>query len=330
MPVPGLELSVVIPSYNRRAMLRRCLEALAGQTQDPGSFEVVVADDGSGDGTAEMVEGLQTPFAIRLLKQRQGGWAAAQNAGIEASAGRICLLIDDDIIVSPQLVAEHIAGHDAGGCTIGLGPLTQTRPDARDWYADAFATEWNKHFEELARRPAGWMDCYGGNLSAPRAALLEAGGFATDLAAAADIELAFRLCEAGCVPRYFPNAEAVHDDQKRGERQLEDARRRAVAYVQIADRHPQAEGDLLGWFRTGSGREIAARRLLIALRVSPHLLAALGRAIPSPERRIFWLHLVQRFGFWRSVREQVGRDRWGALTRLETGPPEDTALEWLP
>jgi len=319
------DLSLVIPSYNRRPLLRRCLEAFVPQSQDPRTFETIVVDDGSSDGTTEMVEGLETPFELRLLRQRQGGWAAAQNAGIEAATGRICLLIDDDIVASPELVTAHIAGHaEHEGPTIGIGPLTQKPPEARDWYAHTFAEEWNKHFAELAGREPGWMDCYGGNLSAPRAALVESGGFATDLAAAADVELGFRLCEAGCVPRFFAAAGAVHDDQKRGERLLRDATARGVAYLQMIDRHPRAEADLLGSFRADGAREVAIRRLLIALRVPPGLLAALGGAVPGAGRRTFLHHAIQRYALWRSVRHEVNGERWRQLTR---GDPTRGELE---
>ena len=310
------DLSVVIPSYDRRSMLRRCLEALIAQTQDPGTFEVVVVDDGSSDGTTEMVEALETPFELRLLRQRQGGWAAAQNAGIEAAGGELCLLIDDDVIASPALVAVHIAAHAAhDDPTIGIGPLTQRPPEARDWYAHTFAAEWNKHFLALAQRQPGWMDCYGGNLSAPRAALVESGGFAKDLAAAADVELGYRLCRVGCVPRFFPAADAVHDDQKRGSRLLRDATFRGVAYLQMVERHPEAEADLLGTFRAASAREVAVRRLLIALRVRPGLLKAVGGLVPGAERKAFLHHAVQQFAFWRSVRHEVDGERWRELTR---------------
>lgn len=307
---------MVIPSYNRRAMLERCLAALTGQSQDPSSFEVVVVDDGSSDGTTEMVEALDTPFELRLLRQKQGGWAAAQNAGIEASAGRLCLLIDDDIIASPHLVSAHIAGHAAApGAAIGIGPLTQEPHSGNDWYARAFAAEWDKHYAALASRQPTWMDCYGGNLSMPRTALLETGGFASDLAAAADVELAFRLCEAGAAPAFFADADAIHDDQKPGSRLLRDAELRGVAYLQIVARHSGAEEDLLGTFEEGSGREQAIRRGLIALRVRPRLLSALGRAMPSADGRVFLHHAIQRFAFWRSVRHEVDRSRWRALTR---------------
>ena len=72
---PPYALSVIIPSYNRRELLRRCLDSLAVQTQDAASFEVVVVDDGSTDGTAEMVAELHTPYRLQLVRGKQQRWA---------------------------------------------------------------------------------------------------------------------------------------------------------------------------------------------------------------------------------------------------------------
>ena len=187
-------------------------------------------------------------------------------------------------------------------------------PRESDWYSRAFAAEWNKHYALLAERRPGWMDCYGGNLSAPREALLRTGGFAADLAGAADVELAFRLCGDGLEPRFFPRAKASHDDQKQTPRLLRDAAMRGTAYLQIAARHPTTAGDLLGTFRTGSGREVAIRRALIALRVPPRLLTAAGGLVPGERLNSFLHHAIQRYAFWLSVRRQVDARRWRELT----------------
>jgi glycosyltransferase involved in cell wall biosynthesis len=303
-------------------MLERCLGALARQSVDPGTFEVIVIDDGSSDGATEMVEGLETPFELRLLRQDHGGAPAARNVGIEASAGRICVLIDNDIVASPGLVAAHLAGHARHERALGIGPLTQIPPRARDWYAHTFAAEWDKHYSDLRRRPATWMDCYGGNFSAPRAALVESGGYMEDLPGAADVELPYRLWRAGFMPQFFPDADAVHDDQKRGPKILKDSARRGRAYLLFAEQHPGAEADLLGSFQVDGPREVALRRVLISLRVPPGLLVALGRLVPGAHRTVFLHHAIQRYAFWLSVRRTVDGERWRQLTRgsLSRGP----------
>src|SRR4051812_34406551 len=90
------EISVVIPTHNRRERLRSCLDSLAGQTLEPSRFEVVVAVDGSTDGTAEMLHELETPFALRVVVQPQSGQAAARNTGVAAASAQFVLLLDDD------------------------------------------------------------------------------------------------------------------------------------------------------------------------------------------------------------------------------------------
>jgi cellulose synthase/poly-beta-1,6-N-acetylglucosamine synthase-like glycosyltransferase len=62
-----LRASICIPSYKRREILLRTLESLNVQSAPPGTYEVIVADDGSADGTPEVLATLQTLYRLRLL-----------------------------------------------------------------------------------------------------------------------------------------------------------------------------------------------------------------------------------------------------------------------
>ena len=313
---PGI--SVIVATHNRRELLRRCLESLAAQTQDPSSFEVIVVVDGSTDGSAEMAEAFEAPYRLRVLRLEKAGHAAAQNAALELAAAPICLLLDDDVVASPELVAGHLEGHRGQPWAIGVGSLTQEPPAANDWYAHAFARGWGEHYEELAGRDARWTDCYGANLSAPRAKLVEIGGVSTDLPAAKDFDLALRLCRAGCVPRYLPRAHGVHDDQKGRGRMLADARRQGGMHVELATRFPEAAPTLLDW-RAGAGpRELALRRAAIAVHLPPAPLASLGRLVPGAGRKMIWLHFVRRLAFWQGIRGSLGRRAWRSVTHGRT------------
>lgn len=310
------ELSVLIASHNRRERLLRCLDSLASQTQDPTSFEVIVADDGSGDGSAELAEAFEAPFRLRVLKLEKGGKAAALNAAIELAEGGVCLFLDDDIVASPELVAEHLAAAREAPATLGIGVLTQKPPRGRDWFARAYATAWDERYRELERRGADWPDCYGGNFSAPRNALLEVGGFATDLAAVEDIELGYRLCQAGSVARYLPRAHGVHDDDAKGRRRmLADARGFGAFCAEFAESHPATRPKLLGWFLSPTPRDVTLRRLLLALRVPAGVLAQAGSLIPGSGRKQVWFGVVSRYVFWRGAREKMSRGRWLETTR---------------
>jgi glycosyltransferase involved in cell wall biosynthesis len=313
--VTAPELSVVIATHNRRAMLRRCLDSLAAQTADPTSFEVVVADDGSDDGTAAMVEGLDPPFALRLLALPKGGKSAALNAAIAADPAPVCLFIDDDVIASPGLVAGHLAAHREEPRTLGIGPLTQPQPRARDWFGHAHAAAWNQRYAELAGKEIGWPETYGGNFSAPRAALREAGGFATDLPAIEDIELGYRLVAGGCLPRYLPEAGGIHEDEKPRAKLIADVERYGAFCAEFAERRADARPRLLGWFLDPTPRDVALRRALMALRVPPGLLASLGSPIPGAGRRQVWFGFISRYTFWRGARSGMSRKRWRQTTR---------------
>ena len=108
-----LSLTVVIPTYNRKNILKKCLNALFDQTYPQSDYEVIVVDDGSTDGTEEIVKFLinNSPCILRYFKQEHKGPAAARNLGIKNANGKIILFIGDDIIATPNLIVEHMKRH---------------------------------------------------------------------------------------------------------------------------------------------------------------------------------------------------------------------------
>ncbi len=308
------QLSVIIASHNREELLRRCLESLRTQTAEPGSFEVIVADDGSDDGSAAMAETLDVPYPLQVLRLSKRGHGAAQNAAMEHARAARCLLLDDDMIASSELVEAHIAAEAEDPDSIGIGPIEQV-PMADDWFAETYVRGWADHYADLADREARWSDCYGANISFPTAAFREIGGVSTDIPLAKDFDLALRLRRAGCRPLYLPRAHGVHDDRKKGsDRIMANVRRAGEMHVELGRRYPEAASELLNWVGRVGPRQLALRRVGIALHVPPAPLLRLGRFLPGPGRKTIWLHFVGRLAFWQGVRREVGRESWKAIT----------------
>ncbi len=117
-------ISVIIPVYNRKAVLPECIRSLQGQTcQD---FEVVLIDDGSTDGTLELCRELaQQDSRVRLLEGAHGGVSAARNRGLEAAAGAYIFFLDSDDVIHPRLLEDlRTAMETTGAAMAGTGVLS--------------------------------------------------------------------------------------------------------------------------------------------------------------------------------------------------------------
>lgn len=103
--------SVVIPTYNRKAILEKCLTALENQVisdDKVNGYEIVVVDDGSTDGTVDWLKANQTQFPhLRLWEQNHLGPAAARNLGVEKAQGETIIFIDSDLVVTEQFLQAH-------------------------------------------------------------------------------------------------------------------------------------------------------------------------------------------------------------------------------
>jgi GT2 family glycosyltransferase len=111
--MPKANLSIVVPTHNRKEVLAKTLEAYGCQTAVEEILEILIVDDGSTDGTVELISRSlgSYPSPMRLLRQEKRGQAAARNYGIREAGGEIILFGDDDIIPAPHMVGEHLAWH---------------------------------------------------------------------------------------------------------------------------------------------------------------------------------------------------------------------------
>lgn len=106
------KVSVVIPAYNVRPYIGDCLASL--QCQSLKEFEALIVDDGSDDGTAEVVQPVcQQDSRFKLLHKQNGGLSSARNYGIRHASTDYIALLDADDLYKPDKLITHVALLDA-------------------------------------------------------------------------------------------------------------------------------------------------------------------------------------------------------------------------
>ena len=198
--VSALDVSVVIPSRNRRADLARCLSALAAQDFPKEKFEVIVCDDGSTESLVEAVEDAnRTGLRVRYVRQGAKGPAAARNLGIHNARAGIVAMTDSDTLPDQSWLRK-------------LYEALEQAPDAAGVEGKVYA-ENEAEFGPLGEGPANksggvYLTC---NCAYRRQALVEVGGFDETFPYPAyeDTELAARILQIGKIV-WQPEAIVIH------------------------------------------------------------------------------------------------------------------------
>lgn len=291
-------LSVVIPTYNREALLKKALEGYLTQSAAQSICEVIVVDDGSTDSTESVVLeiGQKSPFPVRYLRQPNKGPAAARNVGIRDARADIILFTDDDIIPHPDLVMQHLAFHEehSESCYAVQGyvtwsPQVSVTPFMK-WYGEQGALF---GFSQIkGRTEIDFRYFYSCNVSLKSAFLRDNGMFDESFRGAAyeDPELGYRLERNGMRLLYNPAAVGYHFQSFSFEQACQRGKRaaagRSVFLQREAGAYAVRRDALLRW----RGARWLTRRLV---RLASPLKALLDSRVPFPSvfyRAFYWYY----------------------------------------
>lgn len=237
-------ISVIIPTFNRKEILRLCLLGLSFQTLPSEMFEVIVVDDGSTDGTEAFLRETDFPFGpVRYLRQENAGAGAARRAGVEAARGDLVLFFNDDTVAMSTLLAEHAAEHrrNSKERVAILGTFMATEECNRHalslWLQrSTFLFPQNALREGQLCDAAHFVTC---NLSVPRKAVLEAGSFDPAFRVGEDTELGIRLAARGYRVKYHPAAQAIHEHARfTADNLVQRAKTYGPIHVALFEKHP--------------------------------------------------------------------------------------------
>ncbi len=254
--LPAPRVSVVIPTYRRKASLERGLAALCRQTFPAAQFETIVSIDGSEDGTRESVATFRAPYALHGIWKPNGGRAAACNAGIRSARGTLIVLLDDDMEPEPLFLDSHVRAHPPGERRGVLGAVPVAVEPESPPVVRYIAGRFDRHLRKLARpeNKIGIRDFYTGNFSIDRDLLLAVGLFDEGFKVYGneDGELAIRLLEAGVELVYSSAAIARQHYQKDFPALAQDKMAQGRTSVVCALRHPETVPALrIGTYRRG-------------------------------------------------------------------------------
>ena len=209
-------VSIVILSWNTKSILRDCLKSLKD------SYEIIVVDNGSTDGSPQMV---QKEFPkVRLIKnQKNLGFGAGNNQGMREAQGKYILLLNSDTIVknkAPLKMAKFLEeNHQVGvvGCKL-LNPDGSPQPSAGPFpnlwvsFIMLFAEHW---LGDLVRssfpgvKEVDWV--MGAALMISRKVFTEVGPMDEGLFMYMDeVEWCYRIKKAGFKVMFYPGAEIIH------------------------------------------------------------------------------------------------------------------------
>jgi glycosyltransferase involved in cell wall biosynthesis len=105
------KLSIIIPAYNVESYIERCLDSICSQITEGEHIEVIVVDDGSKDGTVDIVTTYTHHFPfLRLISQDNSGPSVARNRGLDEATGEYIWFVDSDDYITPSAIV-HICEH---------------------------------------------------------------------------------------------------------------------------------------------------------------------------------------------------------------------------
>ncbi len=205
-------LSVIIPTFNRCSILSECLMALAKQTVDMDSFEVIVGDDGSTDDTMDVLNSLipDLPYRLKVFSQPNRGPNSVRNRAIEMANAPVVVFFNDDTIALPDCLFHHIRLHnthpDENIAVLGrvtIDPSIPYSPFAK-LHLDYSYSQWE---DKIC---LDWRAFYTCNLSVKKNFLLRYGLFDEDIKYSDDVELGARLGFHGIKIIFCRNSVAYH------------------------------------------------------------------------------------------------------------------------
>jgi len=189
----GPHVSVVIPTYNGARHIEAALDSVRAQTYDPACVEVIVVDDGSTDGTPDLVE---QRTDVRCIRQSNAGVAAARNRGVAEARADVIMLLDQDDVWEPQKTALQMA-------FLREHPETEIVAGHMQGFLDVGGEAHSEQVRQLLERPQPFL--FPSVLAIRRTMFARVGPFDSAYAMTSDFEWLVRVRQHGIAVHMMPD-----------------------------------------------------------------------------------------------------------------------------
>jgi glycosyltransferase involved in cell wall biosynthesis len=209
-----IEISIIIPVRNQIQSLSMALDSLRNQIKHPRNFEIVICDDGSTDGTGDMLKRLRYPIFFKYLYNNPPlGRSANRNLGAEKSAGGRLIFFDGDMVPAETYIDSIL--DELGPMIVSVGEVKPS-PTIKIGAVEKYLYSRGRHMESNQGKNLPGRYFTSNNFCIDRGLFQKAGGFDSNFTGwgGEDIDFGLRLIALGATIKNSPTATTIHYHQR--------------------------------------------------------------------------------------------------------------------
>ena len=299
-----MDITAIVPTYNRSQLLRRALQGFCGQDARDLRWELLIVSDGSTDSTRETVMAFRDRLPVRYLWRPKQGVCSARNLGLREAKAPVVLFLDDDVIPGPQLIREHARFHqeqpELESVLLGYvtwSPELPVTPFMR-WYGEFGGLFGFSKLQSGQRADPRFL--YTCNLSLKTDFVRRHGGFNESLTVLEDHELGYRLAQNGMRMSFQKQALGYHYQ--------------TFTFEQACQRLKRYSAGLPAFLLTDAGKRMLKRRAHVVFQAAEMGVKISGPALrlirpiadtnirlPNAIYRLLYWHFATHKCFWHPV-----------------------------
>lgn len=300
-------ISTIIPSYNREGLIAETLRSVLSQSRPP--LEIIVVDDGSTDGSVDVIQSFGKD--VRLIRQENRGAGAARNRGLQEATGDYVHFMDSDDLSSLNTYECQLHALESTGADVAYGPWIKTQLEDDSCVTQPVVIQQ----QPLPEQPGlsdwvarGWVTVFQPCLF--RRDLIDSlGGYREDLKPTEDSELLFRIGKSGARLVHTPETLVVYRVHPEGQVSVaneSDRTRDWLKYLSVIQGHIAEDPEI---------RELTRRSFEFQILDATTYIASKSDSACEPEilSRVPWstrvAHSVAKPG--RRVLSKLRRKRYG-------------------